>query len=614
MVVMVLFTILIIVVSQLQFSTKLEEELAEVRATESLGTFAIASVASHVIVLLAEDFRESKMAASDTGMTGGMAAAPATPGEGGGAQQPNPTARVRDPGESGSPGAATPGAAGAGGNTDADPGTYDFILKTIFTEDTKTINGVTVKFVIRDNERTFNLNRLWEYPRIIVESLTEEQEMAEDEEAREEAEQENAESADAEALAENIDPQELMDQLQNESGELNRAELEWIPPTDEMREATREMLERAIDLTMSLNEDRGFLYQFDLPRPADLAMAIEDYCFMRRSQEYQNSINLVSELLNLEFMTPELYYGPEVQIPPGEEFIDPLQNFSYTKDEFGDLIGEALYASDDWLYDMEDRRAQLDEFLGMGGREDRYASVPGLGRMGNPLTRNMQEYAEDMDGYGLLVPPKPLGLRDIFCTHSTAKININTASPPVIYGLLLSLVEEDAVKVALDLEEYRFLYQEEISEEELDGDIEGAVDMSTPDLGQPRRQPPPEEDELFDEFGEETMTDTVGLENPETNYFTDLRQLILIDGEEGDADDLLNEGEGVEMIDEDFKTPFQNVRDDLSKVTVYGSTFFTATLKIKTENSPIVKEGYLLLHRDVANRRVEIIQYQELER
>ena len=40
MVVFVVFTILVVVVFQLQYSTKLEEELAEVRSTASQGSFA----------------------------------------------------------------------------------------------------------------------------------------------------------------------------------------------------------------------------------------------------------------------------------------------------------------------------------------------------------------------------------------------------------------------------------------------------------------------------------------------------------------------------------------------------------------------------------------------
>ncbi len=608
LIVFVLFVILTLLVTQLQYTTKLEEELAEVRATDTLGTYAIASAAAHVMTLLAEDFREGRL---DSGATGGGASmAMGAPGAGPG-EQPGvpgdgnpqqPTGGRREGG----------GAATTGGAPGGDPGTHDYLLKRIFSPDTKSINGVQVKYVIRDTERTFNLNRLWEYPRVIVEAMTDQQE--------EDANREDQADANEDGEAEDVDPDgmaaanDLLDQVgEIAEGGLNSAQKPWVPPTEEQRELVREMLTRAIDLTIRMNEDRGFFYRFQLPNPASLAVVIEDFCYQRRAQPFQNSFHLVSELLNIEGLTPELFYGPIPDIPPNEEFYDTDQFYAYRKDEFGDLVGEALYASEEWRLDQEYRRAEFEQLMSVA--EGPFQHYAGLGALGNPLTRSMQEYPEDVDGLGLLVPPQPIGLRDIFSTHSSGKININTASPPVIYGLLLSLEEEEAQKVALDVESYRYLYQEEMSPEELEGGVAGVDDARSPDLGQPRRQPP-EEDELLEEdgFTEEMSEMTAGLENPETNYFTDLRQLVLIDGEEGDADDFLTENTGVEVIDADFKTPYQRVRDDLSQVVVFGSSYFAVTLKIKADGSPVVREGTLLVHRDVEARRIEVIQWKELER
>ena len=110
-------------------------------------------------------------------------------------------------------------------------------------------------------------------------------------------------------------------------------------------------------------------------------------------------------------------------------------------------------------------------------------------------------------------------------------------------------------------------------------------------------------------------SDLMGINSYEdypTNYFTDLRQLVLIDGEDGGSEDLLKE-EGVDRIDADHQSLLQLVTHDLTN-TVFGSTYFTATIKAKTKESPTVRVGSLVIHRDVAKKRMEVLQWKEYER
>ena len=174
----------------------------------------------------------------------------------------------------------------------------------------------------------------------------------------------------------------------------------------------------------------------------------------------------MSELLALEMVTPELYYGPEPLIAPDEEFFDAYGEFVYTRDDFGDLVAEYVYVTDDWLYQQEERESLLEEVQGEFGPNQSFPFLGGL--MGNSLTRNMEEIPDNEEGTGLAVAPKPIGLKDIFCTISSGRVNLNTARPPVVYALLLSLDEDEAFHVAEHLEVYRHEYQLEGYQEDLE--------------------------------------------------------------------------------------------------------------------------------------------------
>jgi hypothetical protein len=365
-----------------------------------------------------------------------------------------------------------------------------------------------------------------------------------------------------------------------------------------------------------------------------IADAIVDYVLDRRSQPYQNRIYFVSELLNITdyngnpLIPPEVYYGPYPEVAEGEEY-SPSSGFTLRRDEFGDVVPQYDFLVDDpWL---QEQTQALEDLQGQLGR---FADFPGLGRLkSNALTRGMQEPPVEIDEYGReYIPdsPTPIGLRDLFTTFSTGKININTAPAPVIFALLLSCSEDEANNVALDLRDYRNRFQEEIDPEGVDRVEDGSA---TPDFGQPRRVATEEDEEIdpvtglpYDGLTDATSGYGMGLDGMdpeslvapyqdlETNYFTDLRQIELIDGTDGGPIDFVRSDEGVERVSEEAGTLYQRVLADLGKVAVFGSTYFEATLKSKAEAGRRGNTGYLVLRRDPKRKKIEVVMWKTLER
>lgn len=242
---------------------------------------------------------------------------------------------------------------------------------------------------------------------------------------------------------------------------------------------------------------------------------------------------------------------------------------------------------------------------------------PGIGRLqSNALTRGMQEPPTELDENGdeyLVEVPRALGLRDLFTTFSTGKININTAPVPVIYGLLLSLDLDEANTVALDIRDYRNRFQEEIDP---DVGVDRLDAGGAPDLGQPRREIPQTEESAEDPYGYGAFDPasaemvTAPFEDLETNYFTDLSQIELIDGYDGGPLDLLRSDEGVERVSAEGDTLFRRVMYDLEKVAVFGSTYFEAELKAKPEKGRPGKAGFLTVKRDPDQGRIEVVLWK----
>jgi hypothetical protein len=644
MVVMVVFIILYLVVFQLHYTTRLEEKISRARSLDAQGASATRSVALSVLGLLAEDLKSS----------GG------SPGEGAASGLPAGAGPGGPPGESAADGkkAGESQVSSKGGEPTAIPATggggsgwYDYLGEAIFQKNTLSLNGITVKISIQDNERGFDLNRLWEYPpshEVTLSGQNEEKDAKEGKagnsllsKALEEAgagkktgsktgTRTGTKSAAGAATQRNGGQvQESEEPVLEEVG----AGLEWEPPTEERRQETVTMLERAIAKMYEINTENGFDYQVKPPNQRALAEAIERYAYEKRAQPRQNYLHLPSELLNVLAQmgeSPEVYYGPRTNLRPGEEFMDRGQEFRYQVDEFGDLSAEYLYAEDLTL-ERQMMEEQLKELQGMYGQ---FTTFPELGRMGNPMTKNMEEYSEVEQENGdvvLMIPPMPLGLKDLFTTFSAkAKININTAPFPILYALLPLVIDTEpqgetrAQGIALNIEAYREKLQSEGGEASSSG-IAGVTgkDSTSQRSGKSLKQK--DAARLLGDSGaaaaagltpEElaAASSASGSANYSTNYFTSMeQQLKLIDGEDGSKEDYLND-QGIDSVELEKKSPLQKVLFDYKQVMDYKSNFFTATLKSKSENSPAIKTGYLTVYRNVQKKRIEIVQWIELQK
>ncbi len=659
MVVMVVFIILYLVVFQLHYTTKLEEKLSRARSADSQGSAAMYGIALSIMGVLAEDYQNGAEASSSTtGADTGLGKSTQLAGGRRGGSEEKKGGETKDA----APLQSSPGtdptaiAMGQDGGAAGGPAWQDHLGETWCQENSQSLNGITVKYLIEDNERSLDINRLWDYSPSTAETLSETNEERQSKDGSKNEKNSAEERKTADSLLRQLGAGSVDSKSKRTSSTKNRSGIatvgeagaageteaaadeimEFVPPTQERRAETVKMLSRVLEMTERLNKEYGFDYKFQPPNHEILAQAIEQYAYERRSEPIQNFIHLPSELLNVLHMVgahPEVYYGPVPEIPQGEEFLDPSQTYSYQRDEFGDLVGEFV-GSEDYAEEREELLGQLEEMkrnFGLG----QFASMPGFGRLGNPMTQNAKEHYVDVDEYGnefLRVPPRPIGLKDLFTTHSTGKININTAPVPILYALLNLIhdTERDgalrAQKVALQIEEYRQAMQPE--EEAADASATAA--QPAPGDDRPKRAAPKEDQKTRGSLGSlqglqqragtlaaEDLAEVSSGENLdyETNFFTSFQQLKFIDGEDGGPDDFLTEeGTAVTTADLEQKTPLQKVMHDYQQVMVFGSTYFTAVLKSKGENSAAVKVGYLTLHRNVSARRIDVVQWKELQK
>ena len=119
------------------------------------------------------------------------------------------------------------------------------------------------------------------------------------------------------------------------------------------------MLGRAIEVILSLNEDRDFFYR-DNYTSDRLARDIVDYVIARRTSIEQNRIYHTTELLNIPSITRELFYGPGPEEIP-EEGLETAAGFLLQKDEFGDLSATYIYDSDQEFF----REQEADALSGL---------------------------------------------------------------------------------------------------------------------------------------------------------------------------------------------------------------------------------------------------------
>ena len=644
MVVMVVFIVLYMMVYHLSFYTVMEEKIAHVRHGDIQGQDALYSVAQLVMAQLTEDIvqdysggAEDPAAAAPAGGAGAEAGGAARGGGRGGGDEGRFVALQ----------AGQQGGVGVEGGSQ----NFDYLMEAIFNSQQHEVGEVKVKVTITDNERRFDLNRLFEYAPLPAEedALTGPGGALSGEELAEMAAGTSADTARGQqSLGDKIrsrvglinrddnsgEDGEAVNELEGVVGLEDEAELtEFVEPTEQQEEATILMLGRAIEVILSLNEDRDFFYR-DNYTSDRLARDIVDYVIARRTSIDQNRIYHTTELLNVPSITRELFYGPGPEELP-EEGLETAAGFLLQEDEFGDLSATYIYDSDQEFL----REQEADALSGLmeafpGGLPPELIQAhgqefPGIGGLNaNSLTRGMTGPAQafDEEGYEYIEQPEvPIGLQDLFTTFSSGKININTASVPILYALLPSLREgndEEAENVALLINDYRFEYQE-YEEEEAGAGVEGAEQAVLKDLGQPKRPLPPEEEELGAELDLNSMVgvDQMGLDGTgstpmadvETNYFTNLEQIELVDGTAGDADDLLTSDVGVDRVDAEDDPLLQRVLNDYRNVMCFAGTYFTIELKAKTQTSPLVKSGIMIIKRNVQEKLMEVVLWKELQ-
>ena len=650
MVVMVVFIVLYMMVYHLSFYTIMEGKIARVRHGDLQGQDALYSVAQLVMAQLTEDLVQDITGGNEEQAAG---SAPAPGGEGG-----RGASRGGGGGEAGrfvALQAGQQGGAGAAGT----PSYYDYLLEAIFNQQQHEIGDVKVKATIIDNERCFDLNRLFDYAPLPPEedvlsgpggdlSADDLADIAADSTGNQEQDEKNltARIRSRVGLLNRDDDQEggeeAGDELENVAGLEEESELnEFVEPTEFQQEATRQMLARAIEVIVSMNEDWGFLYayeggtgSYDSER---IAGDIVEYVLARRTSPEQNRIYHINELLNIPSITRELYYGPQLVDLP-EEGLETDTGFLLQEDEFGDVSSTFIY-SDEMQMERDEQSSYISEQMEL--MQESYGSALPLGLLSqqasqfagtfgalqaNPLTSGMTGPAQVFDDEGneyIEQPQKPIGLKEIFTSFSSGKINLNTAPVAVLYALLPSLTEgndEEAESVALGINDYRYEFQDWEEEEGVDTEEVGAAPVKN--LGQPRRPLPPEDEEFTEGFDLESMVglDQSGaadsgaaLADVDTNYFTSLEQIELVDGTEGDVDDLLTSDAGIDRVDAEDDPLLQRVLNDYRKVMCFAGTYFTIELKAKSKGSPLVKSGILIIKRDAQNKLMEVILWKELQ-
>ncbi len=617
--VMILFVVLYLVVSHLHFSTSMEAKIAAVRYGEVEAAAALYSAGLYVMTVLNEDLkRDLEAGAGGDGMPAGDSAAaagiPGLPGMGPEMDLSTLT---------GENAALTGGAAGGRW--------YDYLRENIFLDNEQNIGNIAVKIRTRDTESRLDLNRLFDYVRLPGEEFDgvvglDDEDLLDAVEGRtaEEAAQSLrdrvlSERRDAragggiqrvgEGEGDGSDPTLPGDGYGDELSAYDPPEPP-LPPLPERVQATQEMLRRAILMLFSLNENRGG-YTYDRKYfPDQIASEIVAFVLERQQSLEDSRVHVVTELLTLESITPEVFYGPIPQLADGDEF-ETNEGHTLRHDEFGDFVLVDPFFSED---DLEMQREQLESALSEFGGP--YANLPmgtGFDRLlANGLTRGMSDPLIEMDENGeeiVIEPRLPLGLRDLFCTESAGKINLNTVGVEVLFGLLGSLTEDEADGVATNIEAYRNRFQEVASDEE---GVERMDAFGIPDLGQPRREPPPTDEELAQLSTSLAAGEYVAstYEDLETNYFTSLEQLELIDGHDGGPEDLLRRDDGVDRVSGELDSLYRRVQNDLEKVGVFGSTHFEVKMSAKTEQSRSLTRGTLLVRRDLQRGMMEVLFWQ----
>ena len=653
LVVMVVFVVLYLVIYQLHFSTKMEENIAQARYGEGESFVACYSAGLFVITHLIEDLRNDLGGEMEGQIAPGLAGALGSGELPAGNRKVEPKAKDRAKTGAKTGVGGTFSDLGKGGSDGAGKKVHDSLYENIFNDNQQQVGDISVKISIVDGERMFDLNQLFDYVHVRGEEVADGDAAVSEEDlasavtgakdgkeasdrlvgkvseniARKRAERRGKTSGTAPkdegiSRVSDLDTAKLADVAYGdyESPEFESPDLVRV-------EATKKMVERAILMMFSINENRyGYRYQRSRRYDAGLmAQLIVDYVLERRSGIFQNRIYLVTELLNLcspggegpGDITPEIFYGPFPRLA-GDEDYPAGDGFILKRDEFGDIVPEYLHG-DDFAVDKEEEKrriAFLEETLG------RFADFGGngLSRLaGNALTRGMKDLPVDTDLNGedyVVDVPKPIGLKDLFTTYSTGKININTASEPVLAGLLQSISDEEADFVASSIRSWRQRFPPEEEETGID-DVDSNEDRAGSKTRKGRSKSSSRSSELGQGLApeEEDLSRRSSYQELELNYFTDLEaELDLVDGTDEGREDLLRKDQGIEKVSEEDDTLYRKVVNDLKKVTVYSSTYFNAELKAKPREGKSVKTGFLTVRRDLKRMIVDVVMWKNLQK
>ncbi len=523
-IVLVVALILILVTGAIVYSTRIEKRIAESRTGQVELELALTSAGSASLMKILEDWRDDQ----DQGTTDAAS---------GGGSNTSTTATST----SGSTGTTTTSGSSTAGTDMLSGGTtsgLDSRHERWAHEYTEELNGVTVEVHIRDGEARLDLNHLFEYAVPIA---------AGDSGDTPPSPEENSNPTGG--GAQNPPPTGGSGGETDQDGDGDPAgdeeegedeEEEWQPPTAEQEEAAREMLSRAIEAVIAYNQDHDFPYD-NTPNPAAAADAIVRYLLDRYRLEETRRIHDVDALRKLPEVTWELFDGPR----------DPKE--------------------------AEREGEDIDEEDAESGSER--SSTPDL------LNEIFGDLGFDFSGYeevedGLEEIPQPLGLRDLLTAHSSGRLNLNTARPELVVGLLLSFDDFDvALDLAYEMQDYLDSKQSDEDEEEDEGSEGDPASGGSGSSGATET----EEEEETQEF----------------NVFATLDDLAKVN-EEWEAE-LPNQEE----------TILARLKRDLAKVG-FRSEYFTTRLRGKHKGQEQAAEQ--VLHRDTRHDKIRVLAWKLLPR
>ena len=329
---------------------------------------------------------------------------------------------------------------------------------------------------------------------------------------------------------------------EDENGILSEEE-DWTPPSEEVQERTLLFVSRTIEALVAFNQENDFDYE-DNVNPDQVADFLVEYVLERKEEPETRTLRSLDAILQFDVITSELFYGPK----------DPNEEDEEADDDEDDDGGPSFGG-------------------GAAGAIQGYFEELGI-----PL-----EGYEELDNGELAEIPRPLGLRDLFTTHSRGVLNLNTTRPEVLIGLMVSFGDfEQAQDVAYQLNDY--LNQ-----------------TATPDEDDPNADPDPADSQTDpNDPGDDE------LDQPEFNEFRNLEDLKKVN-EEWEDEEVVIEDDEI-----DGGSIFVVLQRDLAKVG-FRSEFFMA--QVEAQRNGRNMQADLILHRNLEEEEIVVVQwkYRKLE-